>query len=121
MILPIPKIKKKKPTKPQVDKRVIAIDFDGVTHDYKNPIKGRRMGEPIKGTQEALVSLKDKGYRIVIHSVWADSNGSKTIADFMKYYNLPFDEITNIKPHAEYYIDDRAIKFTSWEDVLKQI
>ncbi len=121
MILPIPKVKKKKPAKPQAQKKVIAIDFDGVTHDYKNPIKGRRMGEPIKGTQQALTTLKERGYYIVIHSVWADTNGKKTIADFMHYYKLSYDEITNVKPHAQYYIDDRAIRFTNWKEVLNQV
>lgn len=99
--------------------KVIAVDFDGVIHDYKNPIEGRRMGGEIFGTKDALKRIRAKGYKIVVFSVWGAE--SKTITDFMKYYNLPFDEVTNIKPLADYYIDDKAIRFTNWEDALNQI
>lgn len=109
---------KKKPVK---EKKVIAVDFDEVCHDSKHPIKGRRMGKPIEGTQDALRQLNSKGYEIVIHSVWADEKGKQTIEDFMIYYSLPFNRITNIKPDASWYIDDKGIRFTSWEEVLKQV
>lgn len=107
--------------KPKKVEKAIAVDFDGVIHDYKNPIEGRRMGRPMKGAREALRFLKTLGYEIIIFSIWGDEKGKKTISDFMIYYELPFDKITNIKPQAEYYIDDKGIKFTSWEDVVLQI
>jgi len=96
---------------------ILAIDFDGVIHDYKNPIEGRRMGAPVVGTRDALLKYKHRGDRIIIHSVWADMGNRKVIADFMNYYRLPYDEITNVKPNADYYIDDKAIKFTSWNNL----
>src|ERR1035437_3723081 len=95
--------------------KVLAIDFDGVIHDYKHPIVGRRMGAPIEGTQEALNQLKSQGYKLIIHTVWGDEKGKKTIADFMEYYKLPYDSITNIKPIADWYIDDKAIHFEQWK------
>lgn len=95
---------------------IFAIDFDGVIHDHKNPIKGMRMGKPIEGTDEALRRLKSRGHKIIVFSVWGDEKGKKTIEDFMKFYGLLFDEITNIKPHADYYLDDKAVRFTKWED-----
>lgn len=101
--------------------KAIAIDFDGVIHDFKNPVEGRRMGATIEGTKEALRYFKQRGYEIIVFTVWGDEKGQKTISDFMNYYELPFNRITNIKPQAEYYIDDKAIKFTNWEEVLKQI
>lgn len=97
----------------------LAIDFDGVIHDKDHPIEGRRMGGPIDGSKEALIRLKQLGYRIVIFSVWADK--PKVISDWMNYYQVPFDEITNIKPQAKYYIDDKAIRFQNWHDTLEQI
>lgn len=106
-------------TKPIV-KDVIAVDFDGVIHDWKNPLEGRRMGAPIKGTKEALTKLKET-YEVVVFTVWGDEKGQKTITDFMNYYELPFDRITNIKPQAVAYIDDKGIKFTNWQEVLQLI
>jgi hypothetical protein len=96
-------------------KLILAIDFDGVIHDYKNPVEGKRMGQPIEGTKNKLATFRMLGYTIIVHSLWGDKNG--IIGEWMKYYGIPYDEITNIKPNADYYIDDRAIKFASWKEI----
>ena len=101
--------------------KIVAVDFDGVIHDYKNPIPGRRMGGLIPGTLDALMSFGRHGFKIIVFTVWGDDRGREVIAEFMKYYQLPFDEITNTKPKADYYIDDKGIHFTTWEDALAQI
>lgn len=101
------------------DNKKIAIDFDGVVHDFKNPVSGRRMGNPIDGTKRALDTLKSRGYEIIIFSYWAkDDLSIKTIADWLDYFNCPYDDITNIKPNAIAYIDDRGIKFTNWQEII---
>lgn len=100
---------------------VFALDFDGVVHDYKNPIQGKRMGKPIHGANEALRKLKARGHRIIIFSTWGDEKGKKTIEDFMRFYGLLFDDITNTKPQADYYIDDKGVRFTSWDDFFNLI
>lgn len=100
---------------------ILAIDFDHVIHDKDNPIEGRRMGAPITGAKEALLSFRRKGWKIRVFSVGGAEGKNKWIADFMKYYGIPFDEITNIKQKADYFIDDKAIRFTVWSEVLKQI
>jgi hypothetical protein len=99
----------------------ILIDFDGVIHDFKNPIQGRRIGAPIEGTKESLQSMKSRGFEIVIFTVWGDEKGQKTIRDFMNYYELPFDSVTNIKENADWYIDDKAIHFDNWQSVLQKL
>jgi len=104
------------------DKKVIAVDFDGVIHDFKNPIPHRRMGGPVAGAKEAMERLASMGYHIVIFTVWGGTEaGRKTIADWCNYYEVPFDDITNIKPNASYYIDDKAIRFESWDQALSEI
>jgi hypothetical protein len=102
--------------------KVLAIDFDGTIHDVFNPIPGRRMGSPIEGAKTALDTLKSQGFRLVIHTIWADSEAKvKTITDWLNYWKIPFDEVTNIKPAAERYIDDKALEFTDWETTLKKL
>jgi hypothetical protein len=99
--------------------KVVAIDFDHTIHDTAHPKEGRRMGEPLPGVAEALSKFKEYGYRIVIHTVWSGEERHKAIGDWFAFYNLPYDEITNIKPKADAYIDDKAIRFEGdWSKVL---
>ena len=98
----------------------IAIDFDGTIHDAAHPLPDKRMGPPIQGAQEALMALKKKGHTIIIFSVWGD-NGA-VISKWMRFYQIPFDSITNVKPNADIFIDDRAVHFSGyWEETLKVI
>ncbi|MDQ3816100.1 MAG: hypothetical protein M3362_00230 [Acidobacteriota bacterium] len=100
----------------------MAIDFDGTIHDVNNPVPGRKMGPPIEEAKEALTQLKTEGHKLIIHTIWAtDEKNIKTIQDWFTYWEIPFDEITNIKPQADYYIDDKAIKFIDWPSTLKSI
>ena len=98
---------------------IIAIDFDGVIHDFKNPVPGRKMGPPIPGTQAALQMLKNLGYTLIVYTAWEKGHGA--IEKFMEYYDLPFDEVTNMKPAADAYIDDNAFRFTKWDETLAQL
>ena len=100
--------------------KVVAIDFDHTIHDTANPKDGRRMGAPLPGVAEALGTFKERGYKIVIHTVWSGDERNKAIEDWFAFYNLPYDEITNIKPKADAYIDDKAIRFQGdWLEILK--
>ena len=98
--------------------KIIAVDFDGVIHDYLNPIEGRRMGAPITGAKECLHQLHLNGYKIVVFSNRGNSDaGVKSITDFMEYYHLEYDEVTATKPNAIAIIDDRAIHFDNWSSI----
>lgn len=99
----------------------LSVDFDGVIHDHENPIEGRKMGGVIKGAKEAIESLKKKRHHIIIFSARATPSGKQHIKDFLEYYKIPHDEITNVKTSSDYYIDDNGIRFNNWEDTLKQI
>ena len=100
---------------------VVAVDFDGVIHDFKHPVEGRRMCPPIAVARQALEKLRELGFQIVVFTVWGNDKGIRTIEDYMIFYQLPFDEVTNVKPNADYYIDDKAIKFIDWNSTLQGI
>jgi hypothetical protein len=100
----------------------LAVDFDGVCHDPTNKLPGYKLGQPIKGAQEALQGLKKEGAIIVIHSVWADTEQKcEAISKWCRFFDIPYDFITNQKPVADAYIDNLAIRFYNWNQTIKDI
>ena len=102
--------------------KTLAIDFDGVIHDYKHPIDGKKLGAPLDGSVVALDELYDAGYKIIIHTVKArNEQGKQMVEDWLDHYSIEHHEVTAIKPNANYYIDDHAVKHISWDDTFNQI
>lgn len=96
--------------------KTIAIDFDGVIHSYKSGWQGPTtiQDPPVPGITEALATIRENGYHIVIYSTRAKTKaGREAIKEWLKTYEIDWciDEITAMKPIAEVYIDDRAICF----------
>lgn len=110
---------------------ILAIDFDGVVHDFKNPVAGRRMGGPMiadsngsslfdrMGAVEAMQYLDNEGHELILHTVRGGSE--QHIIDWCNYYHVPFHSITNVKPNADAYIDDKAIRFMSWGQTIREL
>jgi len=110
----------------EIIKKTLAIDFDGVIHKYSRSFQGldNAYDPPMPGLKEALDSFKDRDFRLIIVS----SRTVSVIEEWLKKYNLShyFDEVTNIKQPARYYIDDHAVRFpkgepNAWEKVINFI
>lgn len=100
----------------------LAIDLDGVIHDTKNKLPGYKLGQPMEGAKEALQGLKKDGAIIVIHTVWGDTEAKcQAISKWLRYFDIPYDFITNQKPVADAYLDNNGIRFTSWPQALEDI
>ncbi len=110
-------------------KKSIAVDFDGVIHNYSQGWQnGMLYDVPVDRVAETLGKLKRKGYNIIIFTTRLNPkfdiinkgvrNVRKDIEDWLRKYDIPYDELTNNKPAAIAYIDDRAIRFTNWKDIL---
>jgi hypothetical protein len=97
---------------------VVCIDFDRTLHDMDNPVEGRKMGGPIPGSLAAVRVLQHAGMDLVV--LTAQPN-HKYIYDWLRYYQYPPMRVTNVKPVAQFYIDDRAIHFTDWAHTLLEI
>ena len=100
---------------------VIAIDFDGTIHDWNNPVPGRQMGPPMPGARDALRNFKASRHTIYIFTVRGGPENRKHVEDWLRYYDIPFDFVTNIKIPADWYIDDRAIHFTNWVEAQLRV
>jgi len=116
---------------------IIAVDLDGTILDFswekwvKYGVK--YLGKPKAFAIPVLKFLQSFGYKIVVHTARINSTYQDTYTDLckrqtqlesvLKKYGVPFDEIWtgNGKPIADFYIDDKAIKFINWQQILKEI
>jgi len=110
------------------DNNIIAVDFDGVIHqNSKGFHDGTIYDEPVEGVKKGLEYLS-KSYKLVIYTCKANPDrplingktGSRLIYDWLVEHELDsyIYDIVYEKPNAKYYIDDKAITFTNWSDVL---
>lgn len=100
----------------------LSVDFDGVIHDWRNRSTGKRMGEPMNGAIDALDLIYEQGHKIIIYTVKASTPaGKEAVADWLDYFNIEYHDITATKPNADYYLDDRAIRFIDWDSALTSL
>ena len=101
----------------------LAIDFDGVVHKYSKGFQGLQNAYDVPniGTREALEELIGRGFRLIIVS----SRPVNVINEWLKTHDMVkyFQEVTNIKRPAGFYIDDHALYFDKnlaepWKKVL---
>lgn len=111
---------------PQVDDggkggTTIAIDFDGVLHAYREGWKdGTIYDVAVPGAAEACAALVARGYELVVFTARDDLSGIRGWLD----EHLPgirFADVTNDKPIAAVYIDDRAIRFHDWTQAMSDV
>lgn len=100
----------------------IAIDFDGTIHDPFNRKDGYKMGQPLQGAAQSIKQLRDAGHEVIIFPTWADNEQRRrAIVDWLTYFQVPFDDITSVKPVADIYLDDRAVRFIGWDKAMVDI
>lgn len=100
----------------------LAIDFDRTLADTDHVPPGRKLGPPLPGAKDALVYFRERGDKIIVHTVRAsDPRSIKVVKDWLDYFEIPYDHITNVKEPANFYIDDRGLRFHSWDQALKDI
>ena len=111
----------------------VAVDFDGVIHDYDgNWDSGAIHGAPIPGAFEALKYLMEK-YAVFVHTTrqpvtaarWIKEHSGIETSWHEDESTLPefWDQrdsilVTRVKLPALAYIDDRAIRFENWGQAL---
>jgi hypothetical protein len=113
----------------ETDSKNIAIDFDGVVHNFnKGYHDGTCYGEPLPGSLEAIRELSKK-YNIVIFTAKAKPSrplvngktGTQLVREWLEKHNVLdcVEDITAEKPRAWLYIDDKGYRFSNWVETLK--
>jgi hypothetical protein len=99
-------------------KRTLLVDFDGVIHRYGwGWHDGTAYDIPFDGAKEGLEELERKGYEITIFS----TRDAGQIRAWLKKWAFPQWPITNQKLPAFAIIDDRAIRFVFWRQVIDDL
>lgn len=99
--------------------RTIMVDLDGVVCTEERTFD-RPLAAPIEGARAGLEKLRAAGNVIVIYTArgWAEYNVTK---DWLDRHGMPYDAIHMGKPIAHVWIDDRALRFESWEQTLRDL
>jgi len=110
----------------------IVIDLDGVICPIKKSDQTYSDLKPLPGAVERLRELKKAGHYIIImtarHMATCESNVGKVMKkmgkltfDWLDYYGIEYDEVYFGKPNGEIYIDDRAVRFSSWDKITANV
>jgi len=109
----------------------IGIDFDGVIHKCsKGYYDGTIYDDPIEGSYEALERLS-KDYTIIVNTCKAKSDrglvngktGVQLVWEWLEKHDMSkfVSKVTSEKPRAVAYVDDKAIRFSNWNECLKML
>ncbi|MFE6796950.1 5' nucleotidase, NT5C type [Paenibacillus chitinolyticus] len=110
----------------------IVLDLDGTICTLKKEGESYADVTPLPGSVEALRRLKEEGHRIIIHTArhmkTCGGNVGEVLArvgsltlDWLERYEIPYDEIVFGKPYGDVYVDDLALAYRSWDEVLERL
>lgn len=99
--------------------KTIMVDLDGVLCT-EELFHDRPLATPIAGAQAALRKLRAAGYVVVIYTArtWGEYRITRKWLDD---HGFQYDGLHMGKPVADLWIDDRALRFTDWDEVLQQV
>lgn len=99
-------------------KKTVCLDFDGVLHAYsKGWQDGSIYDEPMPGALDAVRKLS-KRFTLVVQT------SRKNLPDvvlWLEKHGFPDLHVTNEKPPALVYVDDRGLRFASWEQTIADV
>ncbi len=105
----------------------IAIDLDGTIAEYDKWKGESKFGAVKPGAVDTIKELKEKGHKIII---WTTRGDKELIEKYLDENDIPCDEInenseqpegSSNKIIADFYIDDKAIEFISWDKISEKL
>jgi hypothetical protein len=89
---------------------IVAVDFDGVLNTYTGWLGEYNLYDPRPGAKEFIEELFDLGYDVFIHT----TRNPDRVYEWLRDHQFPSInriQITQVKPPALCYVDDRAVCF----------
>lgn len=110
----------------------IVVDLDGVICPIKGPDQSYAELAPLPGAIERMRQLRKAGHYIIIQSArnmaTCESNVGRVLKNigrltlnWLEDHGVEYDEVYFGKPNADVYIDDRAVRFSRWEDMTDEL
>lgn len=107
----------------------ICIDIDGVVAELKRPGQLYSEVNPIPGAAGAIRRLRGGGHYVILqtarHMQTCEGNEGLVLRrvglvtlQWLEDHDIEYDEIYFGKPNADAYIDDRAVPFRDWANVM---
>jgi capsule biosynthesis phosphatase len=106
----------------------IASDLDGTICHRRKPDQSYAEVQPIDGALERLRQLRKAGHYIIVSTArnmkTCDGNVGRVLRnvgmitlEWLDRHGVEYDEIHFGKPNADLYIDDRAVRFETWDEL----
>lgn len=110
----------------------IVVDLDGTICEIRQPNQSYADVAVLPGAVERLKALRAAGHYIIIQTArnmkTCESNVGKVMKnvglitlDWLERHDIEYDEIYFGKPNAELYIDDRALRFSDWDNLTDNL
>jgi hypothetical protein len=99
-----------------IPKKTILVDFDNVIHNSPDGWQGGKIyGQMMPGAKESIEKLVKFGFEVVVCTA---RDNLDLVRVWLAEHGLAL-EVTNQKQPSIAIIDDRAIRFTNWPDILR--
>lgn len=104
----------------------VCIDLDGTICELRKPGESYSEVKPKPKVKEFLEMLHKEGHVIIIHTARNMQTQGHNVGrvmrnvglitlEWLERHQIPYDEIFFGKPNADITIDDRCIRFESWD------
>jgi uncharacterized HAD superfamily protein len=97
----------------------LIIDLDGTICTEEKTFS-RSLAKPLPGAIEGVNQLYDEGHIVIIYSARSWSEYEMT-AHWLRTNGVRYHQLVMGKPVGDVWIDDRAIRFRSWNETMQML